>query len=158
MEYTLGRWIDLAFLICISILISIVDIREKKIPDILLLIGFTGFIITKIFLNKEVSGLLILDTAVGFFSIFCLWFLTKGGIGLGDAKLAALIGFILGMFFWWIALFIASLTGLFVGAFLILGKKIEKKDPIPFAPFLAIGGIVSYILKYFIMKDTVWIW
>jgi leader peptidase (prepilin peptidase)/N-methyltransferase len=158
MEFIEGRWLDLALFIGILLVISIVDIKTRKIPDLLVLGGFVIFFCTKIFLNKDLSFWLILDTAVGFLSIFCLWLLTKGGIGLGDAKLSALLGFLLGIYHWVIALLVASVTGLLVCAVLLILKKIERKQGIPFAPFLAIGGIVSYVLKYFIMKDIAGIW
>jgi prepilin signal peptidase PulO-like enzyme (type II secretory pathway) len=153
-----SRWIDLALFIAVLIPISIVDIKTRKIPDFLIIIGLVIFLVTKALLFKELSFWLILDTAVGFMSIFCLWFFTKGGIGLGDAKLSGLLGFVLGVYFWIIALLIASLAGLLTGVVLLAQKKMERQQGIPFAPFLAIGGIISYILKYFIMKDMAGIW
>lgn len=152
------RWLDLVLLVLVLIPISVVDIRKRIIPDILVLVGFVTFFMTKLLLFGELSFWLILDTAVGFISIFCLWLVTKGGIGLGDAKLSALLGFVLGIYYWIFALLVASVIGLLVSGVLLIVKKIERKQGIAFAPFLAIGGVVSYVIKHFIMKDMAAIW
>jgi prepilin signal peptidase PulO-like enzyme (type II secretory pathway) len=154
----LGRWIDLVLLIGILVPISIVDIRERKIPDIFVFLGLVLFLISKIFINNDISFWVILDTAVAFSSIVALRFITKDGIGMGDAKLSGLLGFLLGIYFWVVALLVASLAGLVAGGMLLLMKKIQRKEGIPFAPFLAIGAIVSYIFKYFIIKDVAGVW
>jgi prepilin signal peptidase PulO-like enzyme (type II secretory pathway) len=153
-----GRWINLVLFIGICVPISIIDLKERKIPDILVLVGLIAFLATRIFIYTDISWWVVLDTAVGFTSIFILRFATKGGIGLGDAKLSGLMGFLLGLFYWGIAMFIASLVGVIVGMLLISLKKIKRNEGIPFAPLLAFGGIVSYILKYYIIKDVAGIW
>ena len=69
----------------------------------------------------------------------------QGGMGWGDIKLAAMIGAFLGPSATAVALFIAFLTGALTGiAAMIAGRN--KRIPIPFGPFLALGAAVSLFL------------
>ena len=66
----------------------------------------------------------------------------QGGMGWGVIKLAAMIGAFLGPSATAVALFIAFLTGALTGiAAMIAGRN--KRIPIPFGPFLALGASVS---------------
>ncbi len=66
----------------------------------------------------------------------------QGGMGWGDIKLAGMIGAFLGPSSTAIALFIAFLAGSLAGiAAMISGRN--KRVPIPFGPFLALGAAVA---------------
>jgi len=66
-----------------------------------------------------------------------------GGMGWGDAKLAAFIGMITGLPGILFALFVAFVSGgLVAGALLALGRY-ERGDTIPLGPFLALGGAMT---------------
>lgn len=67
------------------------------------------------------------------------------GMGLGDVKLAATMGLFLGRNVA-PALFVALLAGALVGAGMILVEGASaRKRAIPFAPFLALGGVVGLL-------------
>ena len=57
-------------------------------------------------------------------------------MGLGDVKLAFLMGLLLGYPKIIIALYLAFLTGALSGVILILVKKAERRSQIAFGPFL----------------------
>jgi len=83
---------------------------------------------------------------VGVLILMFMYFLGKllfkrEGIGMGDVKLAVVIGFFTGPFWTTAALVIAILAGGTGGiAQLIAGKKIRGRE-IPFGPFIAFGGL-----------------
>lgn len=66
-----------------------------------------------------------------------------GGMGWGDVKLAACIGAFLGPGRTAVAFFTAFVTGAAVGMGMILAGRLEKRRPIPFGPFMALGALVS---------------
>ncbi len=66
----------------------------------------------------------------------------QGGMGWGDVKLAGMIGAFLGPSSTAIALFIAFLTGTLIGIAVII-KGRNRRIPIPFGPFLALGATVA---------------
>ena len=71
------------------------------------------------------------------------FFLNKEAMGGGDPKLAAMIGMWLGWQNILLTILIASAIGTLVGAIAILANNLGKQQPIPFGPFLAIGGAIS---------------
>ena len=71
-------------------------------------------------------------------------FIAPSGMGLGDVKLAALIGLVLGALGWGYLLvgaLLAMLTGGVGVVALAMGKG--RKDTLPFGPFLALGAAVA---------------
>lgn len=64
-------------------------------------------------------------------------------MGIADPKLAAMIGAWLGVSNLLIALFIACAAGAMLGAVTILLRRRSRRQPIPFGPFLAVGGFVA---------------
>jgi leader peptidase (prepilin peptidase)/N-methyltransferase len=67
------------------------------------------------------------------------------GMGMGDVKLAGVMGLFLGTAVI-PALFIAFLTGTLVGVAVIAKHGAEgRKKGVPFGPFLAFGGVVGLL-------------
>jgi leader peptidase (prepilin peptidase)/N-methyltransferase len=71
----------------------------------------------------------------------------KKGMGMGDVKLAAVLGLYLGRAVA-PALFIALILGVVVGAAIIASKGISegRRAKVPFGPFLAAGGLVAFFV------------
>lgn len=83
--------------------------------------------------------------AVGFVVLFLPAWLTRGGIGLGDVKLAALMGFALGLPAVLAGLFLGFLAG-GIGAIILLATGIRgRRDAVPYAPFLAAGAWLALL-------------
>jgi len=70
-------------------------------------------------------------------------FLQKEAMGGGDPKLAAMIGMWLGWQNILLTILLASAIGTLVGTIALLTTKLGRQQPIPFGPFLAIGGAIS---------------
>lgn len=87
----------------------------------------------------------LLGGGVGFAVLLLLYFVFRGGMGAGDVKLAALIGFATGWPMVFLALFLAVVLGGVAAAFLILLKRKRRKDAIAFGPFLALGAMVTLV-------------
>ncbi len=66
----------------------------------------------------------------------------QGGMGWGDIKMAAMVGAFLGPERTVVALFASFLVGAVVGVGTLLGGR-DRRVPIPFGPFLALGAVVS---------------
>jgi leader peptidase (prepilin peptidase)/N-methyltransferase len=65
-------------------------------------------------------------------------------MGVGDIKLAAVLGLFLGRAVG-PAVFIALISGTLVGALIMARKGVAegRKTAVPFGPFLALGGVVA---------------
>lgn len=66
-----------------------------------------------------------------------------GGMGWGDVKLAACTGAFMGPGRTAVAFFVAFVTGAAVGIAMMLAGRHEKRRPMPFGPFMALGALVS---------------
>ncbi|MBU1292388.1 prepilin peptidase [Patescibacteria group bacterium] len=149
------RWIP-AFagmtfnLIIISLLIVIFvyDLKHYIIPDkivypAIIIAGIFNFQFS-IFNEFSIFKLSILSAlgASGFFLSLVL--ISKGKwMGLGDVKLAFLMGLILGWPNIFIALFLSFAFGAIIGLILIAFKKKGLKSEIPFGPFLISSTLMT---------------
>lgn len=87
------------------------------------------------------AGLVVLEalSALG-----ALW-LGRPALGLGDAKLAAMIGAWLGLAGLALTLVLAILLGALVGSVARLMGRLGPLEPFPFGPFLAAGAVVIWL-------------
>lgn len=125
--------------------ISVYDLRQHRIPNVVV---YPAIVVALglAFLRPDgpwwsfiVAGL----AAGGFFVL--LDALSRGSMGMGDAKLAACIGLLTGWPGVIVALFVAFAVGAVAGLLLIAGGRLERRAPMPFAPALAIGAVVAAV-------------
>jgi leader peptidase (prepilin peptidase)/N-methyltransferase len=72
--------------------------------------------------------------------------LGQPALGLGDAKLSALLGAWLGMAGLAVSLMLAVVTGAIVGLIGRLSGRLQPRQPFPFGPFLALAGWLSWLM------------
>jgi len=142
-------------LLCTSlIIIAFIDLEHKIIPDVItlpgIIIGLTlSLTIPHITLINSIKGLLI---GGGLF--YAIAIISRGGMGGGDIKLIAMVGSFLGWKNVLLTIFLGSLFGSIVGIVLIILKKKNRKDMVPFGPFLSLGAIISI----FYGRDLIYLW
>jgi leader peptidase (prepilin peptidase) / N-methyltransferase len=135
------------FLVTVTLMVGVIDIEQQIIPNVIilpaLLAGLAAAGVIALargdwgILAEQVAGMLIGGVPLGLVAL-----LIPRGMGMGDAKLMAFVGVILG---WKVipAIFLGFLTGvLWVIVPLVTGKK-GLKDRIPFGPFLVLGSWIS---------------
>jgi len=142
-------------LLCTSlIIIAFIDLEHKIIPDVItlpgIIIGLTlSLTMPHITLINSIKGLLI---GGGLF--YAIAIISRGGMGGGDIKLIAMVGSFLGWKNVLLTIFLGSLFGSIVGIVLIILKKKNRKDMVPFGPFLSLGAIISI----FFGRDLIYLW
>ena len=72
----------------------------------------------------------------------------RPALGLGDAKLAALLGAWLGLTGLGLAIALAVLAGAVVGLLGRISGRLGARDPFPFGPFLAAGAAAVWLLGH----------
>lgn len=131
-------------LILIVIPAALIDLGHRIIPNRLTLLGAIVAIVLGAALDPsgEPARLIAGAAAGGFLLIAALAY--PGGMGMGDVKLAGVMGLFLGAAVA-PALLIALLSGVLVGAAIIArkGAQAGRKTAVPFGPFLAFGAIVA---------------
>jgi leader peptidase (prepilin peptidase)/N-methyltransferase len=130
---------------CVFIIVSVTDLEHRLIPNLVI---YPAMVIALLFalLDSDpgiISALSGGAIAMGFPLLLLL--LIPGSIGMGDVKLCALVGLIVGFPLVFVALFISFvLAGTVSAALLVLGMK-KRGEFVPLAPFLATGGIATML-------------
>lgn len=121
---------------CFFIIIFVYDLKHYIIPD---KVVFPAIGIALIF---NFLNILSAVGAAGFFFLIVL--ISRGkGMGIGDIKLAFLMGLFLGWPNIIVALFLAIFLGAIMGIGLIISGKKTLKSEVPFGPFLTIGVFLA---------------
>jgi len=124
-------------IICFLIIVFVYDLRHYIIPDKIVFPAIIIGLAYRLIYISEI-GSYILSAFIPAIFFLSLILISKGKwMGLGDVKLAFLMGLILGWPNILIAFLIAFFSGAIVGIFLILFGKKGFKSQIPFGPFLS---------------------
>ena len=87
----------------------------------------------------------VIGGAIGFFFFLVVYLIYPRGMGMGDVKLAGLIGLAVGFPMVLVALFIGIFIGGVFAIALLLLKLRERKGIMPYGTFLAIGPVVTLL-------------
>ncbi len=136
-------WLGLAFVVLL-VPVTLIDLDHRIIPNTLMLIGTVAAVV--ILLLTDPSALtehLIAGVAAGGFLLVAA-LAYPGGMGMGDVKLAFVMGLFLGRNVA-PALLAGFLVGSIVGGAIMAKKGVAagRKTQVPFGPFLAVGGLVG---------------
>ena len=142
----------LAWLTLIAMPLALIDIAAHRLPNRLTAAAFAGILalLTVAALTGHQPGRLARAAAAaaalaGFYLVLCL--IRPGEMGLGDAKLAASIGLVLGWTSWQVLI-----TGTFAGFALaalyggarIIARRATRTTQLPLGPFMLVGALVAF--------------
>jgi leader peptidase (prepilin peptidase)/N-methyltransferase len=135
--------------IAVLIIITFIDIDHQIIPDILSLPGIPLFLAaglwtTPISWSEALAGIAIGGGSLLLVALVYRHLTGKDGMGMGDVKLLAMIGAMIGWKGVCFTIFFSSVVGSLVGLFLMMKTGGSLKTRLPFGPFLAIGA-VAYV-------------
>ena len=148
----------LAFFFYLSLLIIFfTDLNEYIIPNIVtyslsisgVLIAYLSYSVFDLSLADSLLGGIISGAVLLGTSKLFLLIRKKEGMGMGDVKMISMIGFWMGLENTFLVLIASSLLGSIVGISLILFKKMDQSQYIPFGTFLSVGTIIIWIVKIY---------
>ena len=122
-----------------------IDLEHRIIPNKVMLPSAVFAVATAIALRPDDLVELGIAGVAAFMAFLLAALAYPAGMGMGDVKLAGVMGLFLGTAVI-PSLFIAFLTGTLVGVAVIAkhGKSGRKKG-VPFGPFLALGGLIGLL-------------
>jgi leader peptidase (prepilin peptidase)/N-methyltransferase len=144
---TTNSLIELAIFTAAAVPLIYYDLRERRIPDFIVIPAALILLALRLFLFGSFSALSLIGAAVGFGLFALLHVFFKGRIGLGDARLSGLIALLLGFWGWVLAIFAASLSGALFVLVQARRGRMSLRESIPFAPFLAGGAVLSFFIE-----------
>ena len=132
------------------IALSGIDLRTRLLPDQLTLpllwLGMTAAV-ENLYVGQKAA---ILGAMAGYLSLWSVYWVFKQltgkeGMGHGDFKLLAALGAWMGLAGILPTILLSSLVGAIVGSIWLAAKGRDKATPIPFGPYLAIAGWISFM-------------
>jgi leader peptidase (prepilin peptidase)/N-methyltransferase len=136
-------WVWTGLIVSYMAIVVYTDLRWRIIPDSgngIFLIVCMGL---RWFEHKPSWSSSFVGMGVGFFILFVFAVFSRGGIGGGDIKLVAVLGFIFGPERIMVVIEGAILVALGIAAGGMLIGVLSRKDSIPFAPAIAL--VVMYV-------------
>jgi leader peptidase (prepilin peptidase) / N-methyltransferase len=134
-------------LVGILVPVALIDLEHRVIPNKITVPAAIAAVVIGLALDpSRVPEQLIAGAAAGgFLLLFAL--LYPKGMGMGDVKLAAVLGLYLGRSVA-VAILFAVLAGTIVGGMIIARSGVAqgRKTAVPFGPFLAAGGVFALLV------------
>ena len=178
LEFGIWNFIYYIFIFSTLLIIAVYDFKWKIIPDKIIypaiavvflynifnsfkLLNFETFKLLNFeifkYLNIEIFIWSLLTAIIAFLFFFAIYFFSSGrAMGLGDAKLAFLIGLFLNPFSAIAAFTLAFIIGALFGIILLglskishplVYKKWVMKSQIAFGPFLVLGTALAFLVS-----------
>ena len=141
------------YLASVGLALAVIDLDTKRLPNVLTYPSY-----------PILGGLLLIPAVVdgtwstygrawlGGVALFGVYFLLvviyPRGMGLGDVKLAGVLGLALGWLGWGqlaVGGFLGFLLGGLVGGLLMLIRRTGRKSKIPFGPFMLVGALIAIL-------------
>jgi leader peptidase (prepilin peptidase)/N-methyltransferase len=123
--------------------ITLTDLEHRRIPNVVLIVSALIGLALLVLGDRDALADHLIAAAAAFAALFLVALAYPRGMGMGDVKLAGVMGLYLGK-----AVAPALLIGFAVGALYGLALiarhgSAARKQAVPFGPFLALGGIVT---------------
>ena len=135
-----------------------IDYRFQLIPDeahvYFLLLGVIKLAFDFSNWTSYLFGLLIGGGVFLAIAGFAILILKKEGMGFGDVKLMASLGFLFGMKNIIAITLLSFFIGAIIGIILLIIKKKDKESYIPFGPFIVIGALILVFIGPDMIFDT----
>ncbi len=131
-----------ALLVCTA-----TDLLRFRVPNVITYPGTVLALVAAVLMPDGDIGQALLAAVAGGGFFFILALLTGGGIGLGDAKLAMLIGAGLGFQIAMQALFWGIVAAAIVMVLMLVLRTVTRKQAVPYAPFLSLAAIAVMLVQ-----------
>lgn len=142
------------YLAAIGVALAAIDFDVRRLPNVIVL---PSYLVAALLLTPAAAahaawwtagrGLFAMAALLTFY--FALASLYPGGMGVGDVKLAGLLGLYLGWLGWswvWIGTFTGFLLGGLVGMALLVTGRADRKTAMPFGPYMLAGAMLALFI------------
>jgi leader peptidase (prepilin peptidase)/N-methyltransferase len=138
----------------VAVVLGAVDLVERRLPNAVL---YPGLIVMVVLLASTswITGtwaafLGALCCGAGLFALyFLLAVISPSGIGMGDVKLAALVGLALG-YLGWMPLLVGGTAGFFIGGLTsliaLVSGRASRRSSLPFGPAMLAGAFLGMLV------------
>lgn len=148
----------MAFYACLFIVIFVIDLEHSLILNKLvypaMVVALLLSLVPESWLTHEAWLTIVIEPgiasaalggAIGFVVFLLIALVSRGGMGWGDVKLAALIGLATGFPLVFVAIIMAAILGGIVAVVLLVTRRRGRREMIPFGPFLAVAAMATLL-------------
>ncbi|MBI5671456.1 MAG: prepilin peptidase [Chloroflexi bacterium] len=142
----------LALLVYLALLlITVIDIKYRLVLNIITYPAVVLVLLAHLLLLRQNIASILVGGVLAFAIFFLTAWLKPGQLGMGDVKLAALIGFVFGFpgVLW--ALIVGAGCGGLAAAVLIASRRGTLQTTMPYAPFLCLGAMIALLYNPLLM-------
>ena len=145
------------YLAAIGVALALIDLDTQRLPDALVLPSYPVALVLLALASWNPTGPAqwdaLLRAVLGGAAMFAVYLLIvlvyPRGMGLGDVKLAGVLGMYLGWAGWGnlvVGWFAAFLLGGVLGLALIAGRRARRTTAIPFGPWMLLGAAAGLVV------------
>jgi leader peptidase (prepilin peptidase)/N-methyltransferase len=130
----------------VLVVVAAYDLANRRVKNVVTIPVSVAAVLLRAAFERSALVEVVIAGLVIFLVFLALSLVLRGGLGMGDVKLAGMLGFLLG---WKVlpALFIGAIAGGVAAAFL-LTRAGERRSTIAYGPYLALGGAVVILLSH----------
>ncbi len=155
----------MAFYACLFIIIFVIDLEQGLILNKVVYPGMVVALLLSLYPWPWLTDSIVMRVAyaalgggIGFALFLVIAIVSRGGMGWGDVKLAALIGLATGFPLVLLAIIMGAIIGGIVAVVLMIAKKRKRRETIPFGPFLALAAMVTLLWGSNILSWYLGLW
>jgi leader peptidase (prepilin peptidase)/N-methyltransferase len=142
------------YLAAISVALGVIDVEHHRLPDAIVLPAYAvGLVLLGASSALTGDWAALLRGGVGLVGLLAFygvaWFAYPTGMGLGDVKLAGVLGLFLAWLGWGefaVGAFSAFLVGGLFSVALLVTRRATRKSGIPFGPWMLVGAWVGIFI------------
>jgi len=123
------------------------DILAYRVPNVVTYPAIVLAIAVGLVMPDANRGDVLVGGALSGGVFLAMSIVTRGGMGMGDVKLAFFTGFALGLTLGVSALLITAIGGGIIATLLLVTRIRDRRDPIPYAPFIAAGALWVLLMQ-----------
>jgi leader peptidase (prepilin peptidase)/N-methyltransferase len=139
------RWVVAALTACLFVPASVIDLNHRIIPNAINLPGAVLVFTVASIAQPDRMAEFLISGILCFLFLGLAWVVYPKGMGLGDVKMALMIGLGTGRYAF-VALLAGFMASTFLSAYLLLTRGAEaRKATFPFGPFLAFGTEIALL-------------
>lgn len=149
------HWLFWVFILESFLILAFIDLKHFILADSVMAVILAAFACYEIFGGRVAGAGSVFSfgnlagATFWFLTFFLIWGLSNGkGIGLGDAKLAGLLGLVFGFWNSVFILYLAVIIGVAAGLVLILSGRGNLKTKLPLGAFISFSAIISTLFNY----------
>lgn len=149
------------FFVAVAVVLTVIDLRHHLLPNAVVLPALgIGFVLLALAATGENAWGSLMRAVLGALVLFVLYLvlalISPAGLGMGDVKLAAVLGLFLG-YQGWGALFVgallASVFGALVGLVVLTTRRGGLRSDVPFGPSMLAGALVAVVWGELVARE-----